>query len=75
MHTYMCIVGGLASLWKKGLPRKGMEATIFTLPSDHEEMKSFIEKYDKNQKRLQTLAAMDDLLSGMWFKLCALTEA
>ena len=42
-----------------------MEATVFTLPSDHEEMKSFIEKYDKNPKQLQTLAAMDDLLSGI----------
>ena len=40
-----------------------MEATVFTLPSDHEEMKSFIEKYDKNQKQLQTLATMDDLSS------------
>ena len=34
------------------------------LPHEDSQMKSFIEKYDRNQQQLQTLAARDDLLSG-----------
>ncbi len=41
-----------------------MEPRVFSLPHDHAQIKSFIDKYDKNQEQLQNLAAMDDLLSG-----------
>ena len=37
---------------------------MFSLPEDHSQLQSFIDKYNKNQEQLQTLAAVDDLLSG-----------
>ena len=49
----------------RGMPRKRIDPRTFKLPDDHSQLKSFIEKYDKNQQQLQTLAAVDDLLSGM----------
>ena len=52
-------------MWKQGIPGKTVDARIFSLPDDHTAMKSFIDKYNKNQQQLKTLAAIDDLLSGM----------
>ena len=49
----------------QGMPRKRMDPRTFNLSDDHSQLKSFIEKYDKNQQQLQTLAAVNDLLSGM----------
>ena len=57
-------VDGLARLWTQGMPRKTVQPRMFTLPNDHTQLKSFIDKYDQNQQQLQTLAAVDDLLSG-----------
>ena len=57
-------VGGLAGQRRKAIPGKTLEATVFSLPSNAEEMKSFVDKYNKNQEQLQALSAMDDLLSG-----------
>ena len=57
-------VNGLARLWMQGMPRKRIDPRTFKLPDDHSQLKSFIEKYDKSQQQLQTLAAVDDLLSG-----------
>ena len=51
-------------MWKQGIPGKTVDATVFSLPADHTAMKSFIDKYNKNQQQLKTLAAIDDL-SGM----------
>ena len=54
----------LSQLWRREIPGKAMEQRVFRLPHENSQMKSFIEKYDRNQHQLQTLAAMDDLLSG-----------
>ena len=57
-------VNVLAQLWRREIPGKAMVQTVFKLPHEDSQMKSFIEKYDRNQQQLQTLAARDDLLSG-----------
>ena len=46
------------------MPRKAIEPRVFTLPDDLSQLQSFIDKYDRNQQQLQTLVAVDDLLSG-----------
>lgn len=43
-----------------------MEPRLFTLSDDKAHLQSFIDKYNKNQEQLQTLAAIDDLLSGAY---------
>ena len=57
-------VNVLAQLWRREIPGKAMVRRVFKLPHEDSQMKSFIEKYDRNQQQLQTLAARDDLLSG-----------
>ena len=57
-------VNVLSQLWRREIPGKAVEARVFSLPHEDTQMKSFIEKYDNNQKQLQALAARDDLLSG-----------
>ena len=57
-------VNVLSQLWRPEIPGKAMKPRVFSLPHDDTHMKSFIQKYDKTQQQLQTLAAMDDLLSG-----------
>ena len=56
-------VAKLAKLWKKSTV-KDIETTTYHLPDDDAQMATFVEKYDKVQKQLETVAAMDDLLSG-----------
>ena len=63
-YVFYSTVNLLARLWRREIPGKLMEAREFSLPNEHAERRSFIDKYDKNQQQLQTLAARDDL-SGM----------
>lgn len=67
------IVNVLSQLWRREIPGKAMEQRVFRLPHENSQMKSFIEKYDRNQQQLQTLAAMDDLLSGNVYNPASVT--
>ena len=53
----------LASFWKKNLAQGEIEKMLFSIP-DQSVHSTFKEKYDVTQKRLQSIAAMDNLLSG-----------
>ena len=57
-------VNVLAQLWRWEIPGKAVVQRVFKLPQEDSKMKIFIEKYDRNQQQLQTLAARNDLLSG-----------
>ena len=58
------IVAKLAKLWKKSTVQD-IETATYYFPDDNQQMVTFTEKYDKVQKQLETIAAMDDLLSGI----------
>lgn len=45
-----------------------MEPRLFTLSDDKAHLQSFIDKYNKNQEQLQTLAAIDDLSGAYTIK-------
>lgn len=67
MHIHICgphhTVGTLASLWRK----RAIEKMVFSLPEQNDEASTFKVKYDKTQSQLQSIAAMDDLLSGFTY--------
>ena len=54
----------LASFWKKNVARGEIEKVSFSIP-EQTVHSTFKQKYDLTQKRLQSIAAMDDLLSGI----------
>lgn len=69
VHVYTCTcicqtVGTLAPLWKKAKAQSTIPKTVFNLPQQSAAGSTFKVKYDKVQKQLQRIAAMDDLLSG-----------
>ena len=55
----------LAGLWKKTTDGKDVGKKVFHLPTEEAHLATFKNKYDRTQKQLQTIAAMDDLLSGL----------
>ena len=57
------VVAKLAKLWKKSTVKE-IPTTAYYLPDDETQMATFTQKYDEVQKQLQTIAAMDNLLSG-----------
>ena len=57
------LVVTLAGLWSKAA-KNTITTKTFSLPTQ-DETSVFKEKYDKIQKQLQCIAAMDDLMSGM----------
>ena len=56
----------LAGVWRKKANGKDVEKQVFRLSEDESEMALFKAKYNTTQKQLQAIAAMDDLLSGVW---------
>ena len=55
------LVVTLGGLWSKA----AKNTKVFSLPNQDETTSVFKEKYDKVQKQLQCIAAMDDLMSGI----------
>ena len=55
------LVVTLGGLWSKA----AKNTKVFSLPNQDETTSVFKEKYDKVQKQLQCIAAMDDLMSGV----------
>ena len=49
-----------------------IERMVFSLPPQNIEDSTFKVKFDKTQRQLQSIAAVDDLLSGAVCKLCDL---
>lgn len=58
------IVATLAGLWTK-TAKNQIETKVFSLPVQ-DETGIFKEKYDKVQEQLQCIAAVDDLMSGLY---------
>ena len=54
----------LAEQWRKGKPQGDLETREFSIPAQENEDSTFRVKYDKVQKQLESIAGMDDLLSG-----------
>ena len=61
----MLSVEVLAALWRKTNGQREVEKRVFTLPPQDSNTATFKMKYDRTQKQLQSIAAMDDLLSGI----------
>ena len=59
----LCSVTALARMWRKAALGKDVEPRIFYLPR-HEEQCPFTKKYNEVQEMLQTIATLDDLVSG-----------
>ena len=55
----------LAGMWRRTVNGKDVEKQVFRIPEDESEIALFKTKYNTTQKQLQTIAAMDDLLSGL----------
>ena len=66
MFTYPP-VGTLGALWKRSTAQHPIEKTMFSIPAQNNEESNFKVKYDQTQLQLQSIAAMDDLLSGILF--------
>lgn len=62
MHT---TVKMLATFWRKNMGTKTMEQKVFHLPNQDSSKSVFKIKYNAVQRQLQTIAGMDDLLSGI----------
>ena len=63
--VWLIAVKTLGCLWKKSIGHKEVEKRVFCLPSQVSKKTTFRMKYDKIQKQLETIAGMDDLLSGI----------
>ena len=58
-------VESLAALWRKTITLKTVGKRIFSLPQQDSATSVFKAKYDRTQRQLRCIAAIDDLLSGM----------
>ena len=76
---FILIVNCLAGLWRKQKNTIEVENRVFILPPnttgeevegdgefDNKPTSIFKQQYDKTQKKLEQIAAMDDLLSGRY---------
>ena len=67
-------VGTLSTLWRKSSVQGDVEKIVFSVPQQNMEESTFKVKYDKTQKQLESIAAMDDLLSGATYT-CMYTKS
>ena len=60
------VVETLAKLWRKTPIKNDIPNRVFTIPQQtSDEESTFRKKYDETQQKLESIAAMDDLLSGI----------
>ena len=54
-------------MWRKAIGRTCtvIDKRVFSLPPQESNSSLFRAKYDRTQQQLQSIAAMDDLLSGL----------
>ena len=52
-------------MWRKAIGRTVIDKRVFSLPPQESNSSLFRAKYDRTQQQLQSIAAMDDLLSGL----------
>ena len=57
----------LAALWRKPTPEKRIPKKVFSIPEQGTEDAVFKLKYDSVQRQLQSIAGLDDLVSGLLF--------
>ena len=62
--TSFITVENLAAMWRKETTLKHLGKRVFSLPPQDSDTSVFKSKYDKVQRQLRSIAAMDDLLSG-----------
>ena len=66
MFFHMHVVETLARLWRKTPLQNDIPNRVFTIPQQtSDEESTFRKKYDETQQKLERIAAMDDLLSGI----------
>lgn len=62
---YIVLVKALAALWRKPTPQGYIPKEVFSIPEQDTEDAVFKLKYDSVQKQLQSIAGLDDLVSGL----------
>ena len=57
-------------MWRSTSPQDTVEKLALSVPEQNREDSIFKVKYDNTQKQLQSIAAMDDLVSGIITQRC-----